>query len=162
VVLGNPPYVRQEWIRQYKPHLEQRFPEVYSGTADLYVYFYGLGYELLRPGGKLAFISSNSFARAGFAEPLRRFLTTRCRLEQFIDLGDPQTFSDAKDVSPAIVVFSKPTAETAPQPAMVRSVRFRWEDRGENIGELMERGAVEVAIPSLDPEGWRFEPKEVV
>ncbi|MBK6433729.1 Eco57I restriction-modification methylase domain-containing protein [Candidatus Amarolinea dominans] len=43
VVIGNPPYVRQELIGEHKPALKAHFPEVYQGTADLYVYFYAKG-----------------------------------------------------------------------------------------------------------------------
>ena len=40
IVLTNPPYVRQELIRELKPTLKRIYKEHYSGTADLYVYFY--------------------------------------------------------------------------------------------------------------------------
>ena len=33
VVVGNPPYIRQEWLTPFKAHFETRFPEVFSGTA---------------------------------------------------------------------------------------------------------------------------------
>jgi type I restriction-modification system DNA methylase subunit len=160
VVLGNPPYVRQEWIKEYKAHFEKRFPAVYSGTADLYVYFYALGHELLKPGGRLGFISSNSFARAGFAGPLRKFLTTECRMEKYIDLGDTVTFSDAKDVYPAIVVLSK--AKNEPTPSVLHALRFKREDRGEDIEELLETRGIEVATNTLDSGGWRMDAADVV
>jgi type I restriction-modification system DNA methylase subunit len=35
VIIGNPPYVRQENIKQYKSYFEKEFPNVYSGTAGL-------------------------------------------------------------------------------------------------------------------------------
>ncbi|MEY4503970.1 MAG: hypothetical protein RL154_262, partial [Pseudomonadota bacterium] len=44
VVIGNPPYARQEAIKDIKPLLEEKY-QVYSGTADLYVYFYELAYK---------------------------------------------------------------------------------------------------------------------
>ena len=75
IVIGNPPYVRQERIIPIKPVLERLFPDVYAGTADLYVYFYKRGIELLRAGGLLTYISSNSFLRAGFSKKLRKFFT---------------------------------------------------------------------------------------
>ena len=51
IVIGNPPYVRQELIIPIKPALRALFPEVYTGTADLYIYFYKRGCELLRGAG---------------------------------------------------------------------------------------------------------------
>ncbi|HEV3002973.1 MAG TPA: DNA methyltransferase, partial [Pirellulales bacterium] len=49
VVVGNPPYVRQELLSAIKPYLEREY-RAYHGMADLYVYFYELGLRLLRPG----------------------------------------------------------------------------------------------------------------
>ncbi len=62
VVLGNPPYVRQELIKPMKPYLEKRF-EVYHGVADLYCYFFERGLRLLKAGGRLGYISSATFFR---------------------------------------------------------------------------------------------------
>ena len=42
VVIGNPPYVRQEKIKHLKPILKKRYT-CYTGAADLYVYFYERG-----------------------------------------------------------------------------------------------------------------------
>ena len=42
VVIGNPPYVRQEWIKADKPFLQEHY-RAFDGVADLYVYFYELG-----------------------------------------------------------------------------------------------------------------------
>ena len=69
VVLANPPYVRQEEIEELKSTLKVRYPLVYTGTADLYCYFYARAVELPRDGGALAFISSNKWFRAGCLAP---------------------------------------------------------------------------------------------
>ncbi len=155
VVIGNPPYVRQEWIKEYKAHFETRFPDVFAGTADLYVYFYALGHGLLKPGGRLGFVSSNSFVRARYAQPLRKFLAETCRLHQFIDLGDTVAFSEAKDVYPAIVILSKP-APNAEAAEPFRVVQFRRDDRGEDIAELLETRAIALQQQSLQADGWRM------
>ena len=52
IVVANPPYVRQELQTQaQKERFKTLYPEVYRGTADLYVYFYARALQLLRPGG---------------------------------------------------------------------------------------------------------------
>jgi hypothetical protein len=56
IVLGNPPYVRMETIKPFKPYLRKHFA-VYAGAADLYAYFFERGIELIRPGGRLGYIS---------------------------------------------------------------------------------------------------------
>ncbi len=92
VVIGNPPYVRQELIREHKPALKAHFPEVYQGAADLYVYFYAKGLRLLRPNGVLVYISSNKFMRAGYGERLRRLLAGQTTVQTVIDFGDLPVF----------------------------------------------------------------------
>src|SRR5262249_22362424 len=47
IVITNPPYVRHELIGELKPALRVGFPSVYTGTADLYCYFYARAIELL-------------------------------------------------------------------------------------------------------------------
>ena len=71
-MIGNPPYVRQEQLRAIKPALAKGY-RTYDGMADLYVYFYELGLRLLRPGGRLSFVVTNKWLRAGYAEELREF-----------------------------------------------------------------------------------------
>jgi adenine-specific DNA-methyltransferase len=53
VVIGNPPYVRQEILgEEFKTYAKKRFT-TYSGTADLYVYFIEKSLSLLKPKGSL-------------------------------------------------------------------------------------------------------------
>lgn len=70
VVLGNPPYVRMEHLKLMKPYLEKRF-EVVSDRADLYSYFFERGVKLLKPGGRLGYISSSTFFKTRAGKPLR-------------------------------------------------------------------------------------------
>lgn len=71
VVLANPPYVRQELITGFKPVFREVYGSLYSGTADLYVYFYYRGLQLLKKRGMLAYISSNKWFRAAYGAGLR-------------------------------------------------------------------------------------------
>lgn len=110
VVLGNPPYVRMELIKPMKPWLEKRY-EVVSDRADLYAYFFERGIKLLKPGGRLGFISSSSFFKTGSGAPLRDFLRTNATLESVVDFGDHQIF-DGVTTYPAILTMRAGT----PQP----------------------------------------------
>jgi type I restriction-modification system DNA methylase subunit len=108
VIVGNPPYVRQELFTELKPYLQAHY-SAYHGAADLYVYFYELGLKLLKPGGRLGFISSNSFFKTSSGEPLRRHLRQACQLEVLVDFGDWQVF-EGVTTYPAVLVAHKPTA----------------------------------------------------
>lgn len=162
VVVGNPPYVRHELLTPLKPHWESRFSEIFAGTADLYTYFYAIGVEVLRPGGRLAFISSNGFARAGFAEKLREFLSTKAVVQQYIDLGDTQVFSDAKDVYPAILCLSKPSPKVPVVPNSIRVLMLRRSDNAAMISELAMSDGWNVPSTGLRKDGWQLDEPRVV
>lgn len=106
VVIGNPPYVRQELLSPFKPYLQQHYA-AYDGVADLYVYFYEKGLTILRPNGVLSYIVTNKWLRAGYGEPLRQFFAENSVFEQIIDFGHAPIFQDA-DVFPCIVSVRKP------------------------------------------------------
>jgi type I restriction-modification system DNA methylase subunit len=76
VVVGNPPYVRQELLTPYKPWMEANY-ESFHGMADLYAYFYELGVRVLKPGGLMSYIVTNKWMNAGYGEPLRRFFSEK-------------------------------------------------------------------------------------
>jgi hypothetical protein len=159
VVVGNPPYVRQELLGEVKPYLSRRFA-AYHGMADLYVYFFERGLTLLRPGGRLSFIVTNKWMKAGYGAPLRRLFGERARVEAVIDFGHAkQIFADA-DVFPSIVVVAKPAEGEAPAPedevqvSVIPRERLRLDDLQTQIDEE----GFELPCSRLGEEPWRLEP----
>ncbi len=73
-IIGNPPYIRQEHIKDLKPLLQKQYPDFYNSTADIYTYFFALSYHLLKEKGFNAFITSNKYARAKYGAKLRELL----------------------------------------------------------------------------------------
>lgn len=90
VVIGNPPYVRQEKIR-YKSKLQDY--SVYQSTSDLYTYFYELALENLVDGGVVSFITSSKFGRALYGEKLRGLLSTKTSIDLIVDYGTSHVFA---------------------------------------------------------------------
>ncbi|EPW6383710.1 DUF7149 domain-containing protein, partial [Campylobacter coli] len=45
LIIGNPPYIRQEELKELKPYLAKNY-KVYKGTSDIYTYFYELGFNV--------------------------------------------------------------------------------------------------------------------
>ena len=105
IVIGNPPYVRQESIKEIKPYLEQNY-RVYTGVADLYCYFYELGYNLLKDSGYLGFITSNKWFRAKYGEKLREFLLNDIEFYNIVDYNGTKIFEGAT-VDSNILIFKK-------------------------------------------------------
>lgn len=92
ITIGNPPYVRQESIKDLKAALSKAFPDFYCGTADLYTYFYKRGIDLLKNGAHLCFIAPNKFMRASYGKNTRRLLAKEVTPKQIIDFGDLPVF----------------------------------------------------------------------
>ncbi len=111
VVLANPPYVRQERLdAEDQRSYEEAFPEVYTGMADILVYFYARALQVLRPGGWMSFITSNKFMRAGYGAGTREHLPASLRIQRVIDFGDLPLFeANGKAIAayPAVLVGSR-------------------------------------------------------
>ncbi|HEY76316.1 MAG TPA: type II restriction endonuclease [Thermoflexia bacterium] len=157
IVLANPPYVRMEHIKEQKAEFRRAYPQVYDGRADLYVYFYARGLDLLRPGGVLAYISSNKFMRARYGAGLRRFLTEETTLEEVIDFGDLPVF-DAT-AYPCLVVTRKrkPPKDCTPRALTVDDLEML-----ERLEEEVPRRAWPLPQVALRPDGWTLERPEVL
>lgn len=151
VVIANPPYVRQEAIKELKPALKPLY-ECFTGTADLLVYFYERAVKLLTPGGNIAFITSNKFYRAGYGEKLRGFLARELSLDRLIDFGDAPVFE-------AIAYASILTGVRTPPPADAAALGYTWEKDMpfDRIAQIVpERGQM-IRQDELKRDGWRLE-----
>lgn len=105
LIIGNPPYIRQEELKELKPHLAKNY-KVYKGTSDIYTYFYELGFNVLKENGILSFITSNKYTRAGYGEALREFLLKNVKVLEYTDLNGIKVF-DSATVDTSILCFEK-------------------------------------------------------
>jgi type I restriction-modification system DNA methylase subunit len=141
VVLGNPPYVRQELLTPIKPYLQNHY-QSYDGVADLYTYFYEKGVQILKPDGILCYIVTNKWLRSGYGEGLRRFFTQNSVFEKIIDFGHAPIFKEA-DVFPCIVSLRKISEyeeNPHPQPLSQRARGEKKEEESLAPPLLRERG----------------------
>ncbi|MBK5226315.1 MAG: Eco57I restriction-modification methylase domain-containing protein, partial [Thermoleophilia bacterium] len=151
-VIANPPYVRHERLGSYKDILKIAYPDVYRGVADLFVYFYSRGLNLLREGGVLAFVSSNKFYRAGYGDGLRLLLSDQTTLQYLIDFGDLPVFDAAAYPQVLIAVKLIPNEDHA-----VNVLRVRERDQVEEIEATVTAEAQPLYQANLRGEGWVLE-----
>ena len=107
IVIGNPPYIQLqnnggELGKLYAPCGYQSF----ASTGDIYCLFYERGWQLLREGGHLCYITSNKWMRAGYGEKLRTFLASQTDPQLLIDFGGVKVFESAT-VDTNILLFAK-------------------------------------------------------
>ncbi|GHR71099.1 type IIG restriction enzyme/methyltransferase [Helicobacter pylori] len=105
-IIGNPPYIRQEQIKEIKPLLEKQYPNFYNSTADIYTYFFALSYHLLKEKGFNAFITSNKYARAKYGAKLRELLLKKTTIVSYMELNALKVFESAT-VDTSIMSFIK-------------------------------------------------------
>ena len=156
VVIGNPPYIRQEFLSPIKPYLHSRFA-TYDGVADIYVYFYELGLNLLKPGGRLSYVVTNKWMKAGYGEPLRKFFGEKSWVESVVDFGHAkQIFKDA-DVFPCIIVVRRPGDGPEPETVRVCSIS-REQLRIDDLKVQIDQEGVGVKRSRLGKGAWSLEP----
>lgn len=151
IVLGNPPYVRMEHLKLMKPYLEKRF-EVVSDRADLYCYFFERGLNLLKPGGRLGYISSSTFFKTGSGRPLRDFLRQKATIETVVDFGDLQVF-EGVTTYPAILTMRREA------PSKDHILRF-WKIQAlpeANFRASFKKGASGYPQSALSSGSWSLE-----
>ncbi|MGH3090333.1 MAG: Eco57I restriction-modification methylase domain-containing protein [Rubrobacteraceae bacterium] len=158
-VVGNPPYVRQEVLgREIKGYFEAAYPETYHGVADLFVYFYQRGLASLRRGGRMSYIVTNKWLRAGFGEPLRKYFAQSGAVEEIVDFGHAPIFPDA-DVFPCIIVLRKPDEEPSDT---VRVTEFPREALGKiGIEEYARKHGHTVPRKRFTNTAWSLETSDV-
>lgn len=151
IVLGNPPYVRMEYLKAVKPYLEKRY-RVASDRADLYAYFFELGVDILRRGGRMGYISSSTFFRTGSGKPLRALLSEETAVEAVVDFGDLQLF-EGVTTYPAIVALRKDLAGAGGGQLSYLTARAMPED----LSKTFEGEARPMPRARLGAATWRFE-----
>ncbi len=107
-IIGNPPYIRQEHIKDLKPLLQKQYQDFYNSTADIYTYFFALSYHLLKERGLTVFITSNKYARAKYGAKLRELLLKKTTLVSYMELNALKVFESAA-VDTSIMNFIKQT-----------------------------------------------------
>jgi hypothetical protein len=151
VVIGNPPYVRQEAHSTLSKEEKKQF-ETYYGTADLYVYFIERGMQLLRERGVFCYIVNNKWMRAKYGEPIRKWLKKR-DLQEIVDFGDLPVFANTS-VYPCIIRV----LEGEPSESLAGVTVKNLDD---DLRSHAKKEAFKILRRSLHGEGWSLIPEEI-
>jgi adenine-specific DNA-methyltransferase len=92
-IIGNPPYVKfQDLSDENRSYLANQWTTVEGGTFNLYFAFFELGYKLLKPTGKLGYITPNNYFTSLAGEALRRFFQQQKCVTRIIDFNHKKVF----------------------------------------------------------------------
>ena len=144
IIIGNPPYVRQEKFKELKNNLKENY-EIFVSTADLYTYFYECGINKLRKNGILGFISSNKFMRAKYGFQLRNFLKYNTTLKKIIDFGDAHLFDAVTNT--AIIITKK---------------EIQNNNKFSFLKDINSKNSVLINQDKLDESAWTLANKEIL
>ena len=107
IVIGNPPYIQLQGNGGLLARTYERCGyQTFARTADIYCLFYERGWQLLRQGGHLCYITSNKWMRAGYGEKTRAFFANNTNPMLLIDFAGVKIFESAT-VDTNILLFAK-------------------------------------------------------
>ncbi|MHC1737930.1 MAG: TaqI-like C-terminal specificity domain-containing protein [Ignavibacteriaceae bacterium] len=147
VVIGNPPYVRQELLGNQKDYFAGAY-KVFHSMADLYSYFIERGIDLLKTDGLFGIIVANKWMRANYGEPLRKWLKT-FKINQIIDFGDLPVFRDATTY-PCILLCQKNYVADTINITKMKTLRFG------NLSDYINENKTLMRQNTLNDTGWNL------
>ena len=149
MVIANPPYVEHKKLKEVSSLLKDDY-KTYSGTADIYVYFYEKGLGLLRENGFLAFISSNKFLKTSYGAKLRGSLSTN-KISHIVDFTKVHAF-DAL-VATCVILISKQKPQNYVSISSVGDdfIHFR------SLNEYVRTHSMTVESKKLHASIWQLE-----
>ncbi len=147
-IIGNPPYIRQEQIKDLKPLLEKQYQDFYNSTADIYTYFFALSYHLLKEKGFSAFITSNKYTRAKYGAKLREWLLKKTTIVSYMELNALKVFESAA-VDTSIIHFIK-------QPPLKESDFKYYEPTPDDKDDLKSTPYLSMKQNALSTESFIF------
>ena len=145
VVIGNPPYVRQESLKEIKGYLSGHY-ETAHGTADLFVYFIEGGYRLLNQEGYFGYIVANKWMRANYGKALRKWMAEK-KVVELIDFGDLPVFQGATTY-PCILILKKVETDGTFIAAEPKSLDF------VKLDDEIVAHSFQMSNSRLSPSGW--------
>ena len=106
-IVGNPPYLNKasSYVRKHRKKLKEIYGKI--NAHETYSMFMVNGIWRLKEGGKLGFITSDSFLTLRTHAKLRKFILDNCLINEIL-LAPSNLFDDQNvSTSPAIIVLTK-------------------------------------------------------
>ena len=153
VVIGNPPYVRQEFLGMDKLYLENQYRS-YQSIADLYVYFIERGVLLLKDGGIFSYIVANKWLRANYGKPLRAWMKGQ-NLEEIIDFGDLPVFETATTYPCIIRISNSSSPKSNFDVVQVKTLNY------DSLSNYVFKHRYAVNRISLDDGSWSLADEKI-
>jgi REP element-mobilizing transposase RayT len=117
VIIGNPPYIRIQSLKELAPRVvkfyKQHYHSASKGNYDIYVMFVEKGLSLLNQNGLFGYILPSKFFATDYGEYLRKIIADKQSISRIVDFGHMQVFEQAATYTCLLFLSgsSKPTFE---------------------------------------------------
>ena len=144
IVIGNPPYVQLQAnggaLRKMYEHCGF---SSFASTGDIYCLFYEKGYQMLKNGGHLCYITSNKWMRGSYGEKLRNLFASKTNPILLVDFAGVKVFESAT-VETNILLFSKADNQHSTKCAIID------KSGAKNLSDFVQQQSVECRFDSSD------------
>ena len=114
-VIGNPPYIRIQALKEWMPleveFYKRRYSTAHKGNYDIYVVFVERGLELLNKDGQMGFILPSKFFSTDYGHALRQLIVNRKALTRVVDFGHAQVFDKATTYTCLLFLVGGPAGD---------------------------------------------------
>jgi len=152
MILGNPPYVCSRNMDDHTKKLMKNWSTCRTGHPDLYIPFFQIGYELLKPNGVLGYITVNSFFNSVNGRAIRSYFESNEVDLTIVDFGDEQLFQSRMTYT-CLCFFKKNT----------KSIVYYAQARSKQLLSLKNIPFTEEQYKELDSfKGWNLKDNSFV
>ncbi len=143
-VVGNPPYVRIQNLEEETKKIVRNYWKFVQGDTDIFIPFIELGIELIKDGGKMGYITPNSYFTTHAGKNLRTFLQHNRYIEEIVDFDYYQVFEGITTYT-AITIISK-----EPKDYFILK-KVRNDEEAKNLNNLEGE---KIYYREINPEKW--------
>jgi hypothetical protein len=158
-VIGNPPYVRMEELKEVKAYLRRY--QAFEPRADLYTYFLEKATNLVSRNSRVGMIVSNKWMKARYGGPLRCFIANNLRVHELIDFGELPVFESASTF-PCIFIAGRAAPDASVKRFEFRYVPIRELKPSELEEQVVSKGFQVFEGPNHLKESWRLTTESVL
>ncbi|MFC2151079.1 class I SAM-dependent DNA methyltransferase [Bacteroidota bacterium] len=143
--IGNPPYIRQELIKNKDKWLDLVQNEYglknLNKQSDLYVYYLMHTVSFLKESGRLGYVIASSWLDVSYGKDLQKFLLDRFKIIAIIDQQNTRSFETAS-VNTVILIVEKCNNQKERENNNVKFVRIT-QDYSKIIGHFTDKNRFE-------------------
>jgi len=152
VVIGNPPYVPTEYIKENdKIYLEKTYQSAF-GRINLYPVFYERGISLLKNSGFLGFITPYTILKNQYYKEARRYIVDNTKIIDLVDFKGHTVFADAA-VDSIILILNKEHSTNYNYNQISNIVSFEdnlYQQDSYNVTKILENEDLSMLISQND------------